>query len=150
MVVCLEDAKWARLAHGENSDPRRRLQPQKDHNINTQQVNSSAIQISFRMAAANPLRTYVITGAVAAITATGAWYGAGLKAQHEHKQVNKSPPDIYVPKRLANMYVGSPSSARNTTGRPDRANGTLKGETSDPACRAADEDRSAGCEECWY
>jgi len=37
---------------------------------------------------ASPFRTYVITGAVASITAVGAFYGAGLKARQEHKQVN--------------------------------------------------------------
>ena len=37
----------------------------------------------------NPLRTYVLTGAVAAITATGAWYGAGLKYRQEYKQVRR-------------------------------------------------------------
>lgn len=38
------------------------------------------------MASAKP-RVYILTGAVAAITATGAWYGAGLKTRHEFKQV---------------------------------------------------------------
>jgi hypothetical protein len=33
------------------------------------------------------LRRYVLTGSVAAITATGAWYGAGLKTQQERDQV---------------------------------------------------------------
>lgn len=37
--------------------------------------------------ASNPIRTYVLTGAVAAITATGAWYGAGVKSRQEYKQV---------------------------------------------------------------
>ena len=36
---------------------------------------------------ANPIRTYVITGAVAAITAVGAWYGAGLKTRQDYGQV---------------------------------------------------------------
>ena len=40
-------------------------------------------------APANPFRTYAITGAVASITAVGAWYGAGLKARQEYKQVNR-------------------------------------------------------------
>ncbi|KAK0284499.1 hypothetical protein LTR35_000891 [Friedmanniomyces endolithicus] len=46
-------------------------------------------------APANPFRTYAITGAVASITAVGAWYGAGLKARQEYKQVNRirSPPE---------------------------------------------------------
>ncbi|EMC94554.1 hypothetical protein BAUCODRAFT_551842 [Baudoinia panamericana UAMH 10762] len=32
------------------------------------------------------VRTYILTGCVAAITATGAWYGAGLKTRQEHGQ----------------------------------------------------------------
>lgn len=36
---------------------------------------------------AQTVRRWVMTGSVAAITATGAWYGAGLKAQQEFKQV---------------------------------------------------------------
>jgi len=34
------------------------------------------------------VRRIVLTGAVAAITATGTWYGAGLKTQQERKQVS--------------------------------------------------------------
>ncbi len=41
-------------------------------------------------APANPFRTYAITGAVASITAVGAWYGAGLKARQEYKQVDSN------------------------------------------------------------
>lgn len=33
------------------------------------------------------VRRIVLTGAVAAITATGTWYGAGLKTQQERSQV---------------------------------------------------------------
>ena len=33
------------------------------------------------------IRPYILTASVAAITATGAWYGAGLKARQEFKQV---------------------------------------------------------------
>lgn len=40
-------------------------------------------------AAANKFRVWIFTGAFAAITATGAWYGAGLKTQQEYKQVFK-------------------------------------------------------------
>lgn len=38
---------------------------------------------------AQTVRRWVMTGSVAAITATGAWYGAGLKAQQEFKQVHR-------------------------------------------------------------
>ena len=34
------------------------------------------------------VRRIVLTGAVAAITATGTWYGAGLKTQQERNQVS--------------------------------------------------------------
>ncbi|KAF1348656.1 hypothetical protein BDV97DRAFT_297140 [Delphinella strobiligena] len=38
---------------------------------------------------AQTVRRWVMTGSVAAITATGAWYGAGLKTQQEFKQEKK-------------------------------------------------------------
>lgn len=34
------------------------------------------------------IRRLVMTGAVAAVTVTGAWYGAGLKTRQEFKQVS--------------------------------------------------------------
>lgn len=37
--------------------------------------------------ATNKVRLYALTGAVAAITATGAWYGAGLNMRQELKEV---------------------------------------------------------------
>ncbi|EMF16481.1 uncharacterized protein SEPMUDRAFT_145720 [Sphaerulina musiva SO2202] len=36
--------------------------------------------------ATNKVRLYALTGAVAAITATGAWYGAGLNMRQELKE----------------------------------------------------------------
>jgi hypothetical protein len=36
------------------------------------------------------IRRIVLTGAVAAITATGTWYGAGLKTQKERNQVSST------------------------------------------------------------
>ncbi|KAK5718213.1 hypothetical protein LTR17_015786 [Elasticomyces elasticus] len=56
-------------------------------------------------ASANPLRTYVITGAVAAITATGAWYGAGLKAQQEYKQEVKAVMEAPLADRIEQMEM---------------------------------------------
>lgn len=41
--------------------------------------------------ASQQTRRIVWTGSIAAITATGAWYGAGLKIKSEHKQVRSSP-----------------------------------------------------------
>nr|POE59186.1 hypothetical protein CFP56_24456 [Quercus suber] len=40
---------------------------------------------------ANKIRVYILTAAFTAITATGAWYGAGLKADQEAKQVHHLP-----------------------------------------------------------
>ncbi|KAI9838981.1 MAG: hypothetical protein M1819_004189 [Sarea resinae] len=42
------------------------------------------------MPPATPIRPRVVilTASIAAITATGAWYGAGLKTQQEYKQVS--------------------------------------------------------------
>jgi predicted secreted protein len=36
------------------------------------------------------LRRIVLTGSIAAITATGAWYGAGLKVQQERNEVSRN------------------------------------------------------------
>jgi hypothetical protein len=36
------------------------------------------------------IRRIVLTGSIAAITATGAWYGAGLKVQQERNEVGKN------------------------------------------------------------
>lgn len=41
------------------------------------------------MAQQQKIRRFVMTGAVFAITATGAWYGAGLKTQQEFKKVRQ-------------------------------------------------------------
>jgi hypothetical protein len=35
------------------------------------------------------IRRIVLTGSIAAITATGAWYGAGLKVQQERNEVGE-------------------------------------------------------------
>jgi hypothetical protein len=42
--------------------------------------------------ASQQTRRIVWTGSIAAVTATGAWYGAGLKIKKEHKQVRSFPP----------------------------------------------------------
>ncbi|KAK5115077.1 hypothetical protein LTR62_001774 [Meristemomyces frigidus] len=55
--------------------------------------------------AANPLRTYIITGAVAAITATGAWYGAGLKTRREYGQERKAILEAPVSERIDQMEM---------------------------------------------
>lgn len=46
------------------------------------------------------IRRVVMTASVAAITATGAWYGAGLKTQKQAKEVGPtdpcSPDTVYI------------------------------------------------------
>lgn len=41
------------------------------------------------MASSSNVRRFVLTASIAAITATGAWYGAGLKTRQEFKQVRE-------------------------------------------------------------
>ena len=43
------------------------------------------------------IRRIVLTGAIAAVTATGAWYGAGLKIQRDTKKVKFYIVLIYLP-----------------------------------------------------
>jgi len=45
------------------------------------------------------IRRIVWTGAITSVTATGAWYGAGLKTKSELKQV--------IPSFLANVHISS-------------------------------------------
>ncbi|KAK0930041.1 hypothetical protein LTR29_016825 [Friedmanniomyces endolithicus] len=54
---------------------------------------------------ASPFRTYVITGAVASITAVGAFYGAGLKARQEHKQEVKAVQELSPSDRIEQMEL---------------------------------------------
>jgi hypothetical protein len=51
------------------------------------------------------IRRIVWTGAVASVTATGAWYGAGLKTQQEMKEVRIT------------LLQGTTSENANATGR---------------------------------
>jgi len=105
------------------------------------------LKVLWPMAApANPLRIYVITGAVAAITATGAWYGAGIKTRQEYKQVRMWPwhrtSSTYVLTRL----TGSQGSPRGYACRTHRANGDGESTTPDTARGTAGQDRPPGCE----
>jgi hypothetical protein len=43
------------------------------------------------------IRRIVLTGSIAAITATGAWYGAGLKVQQERNEVRGTPFKSSIP-----------------------------------------------------
>ncbi|KAM0709417.1 hypothetical protein Q7P35_003455 [Cladosporium inversicolor] len=49
------------------------------------------------------VRRVVLTGAVAAITATGTWYGAGLKTQQERNQDKKTTLEAAATDQLAQM-----------------------------------------------
>lgn len=60
---------------------------------------------NINMAPTNSIRTYVLTASVAAITATGAWYGAGLKTRQEYKQVSRLVPQD-VSSHLTDEYSG--------------------------------------------
>jgi hypothetical protein len=46
-------------------------------------------------------RRFVLTGSIAAVTATGAWYGAGLKMKQDIKQVRSSLPVVFLPCSLS-------------------------------------------------
>jgi hypothetical protein len=45
------------------------------------------------MVSQQTIRRYILTGGIAAITATGAWYGAGLKTREQIKAVCPAPSD---------------------------------------------------------
>jgi len=47
------------------------------------------------------IRRWVMTGSVAAITVTGAWYGAGLKIQQEAKQAVREHREATTAEKIA-------------------------------------------------
>ncbi|RFU30663.1 hypothetical protein B7463_g5677, partial [Scytalidium lignicola] len=47
------------------------------------------------------IRRWVMTGSVAAITATGVWYGAGLKMQQEAKQAIRKHREATAEEKIA-------------------------------------------------
>ncbi|CAK3898386.1 hypothetical protein DOTSEDRAFT_18949 [Lecanosticta acicola] len=51
----------------------------------------------------NKIRTYVLTGSVAAITATGAWYGAGLKTRQEFKQEQQTIREYPITEKIESL-----------------------------------------------
>jgi len=55
------------------------------------------------MAQQQKIRRFVMTGAVFAITATGAWYGAGLKTQQEFKKEKKILLEASPEERIAQL-----------------------------------------------
>ncbi|KAF2212442.1 hypothetical protein CERZMDRAFT_17396, partial [Cercospora zeae-maydis SCOH1-5] len=48
-------------------------------------------------------RIYALTGSVAAITATGAWYGAGLNMRQEYKQEIQKASEATPTEKLAQL-----------------------------------------------
>ncbi|CAK1354634.1 uncharacterized protein RHO25_001583 [Cercospora beticola] len=61
---------------------------------------------------ANKARIYALTGSVAAITATGAWYGAGLNMRQEYKQVQTFT-IVYILVLSSNNFPGKTKSLRS-------------------------------------
>lgn len=55
------------------------------------------------MAQQQKIRRFVMTGAVFAITATGVWYGAGLKTQQEFKKEKKILLEASPEERIAQL-----------------------------------------------
>ncbi|KAK4636265.1 hypothetical protein CLAFUW4_02168 [Fulvia fulva] len=66
------------------------------------------------MASAKP-RVYILTGAVAAITATGAWYGAGLKTRHEFKQERQTITQATTSDRIASLEMSKAKLLKQRT-----------------------------------
>jgi hypothetical protein len=54
------------------------------------------------------IRRIVLTGSIAAITATGTWYGAGLKTQQERNQVSHD--FFYTIRPLSSCQTGQTSN----------------------------------------
>ncbi|KAI9721263.1 MAG: hypothetical protein M1812_002425 [Candelaria pacifica] len=55
------------------------------------------------------IRRIVLTGAIAAITATGAWYGAGLKTRQELKLEVKARRDATPAEKIAQLETARSS-----------------------------------------
>lgn len=79
---------------------------------------------------AQTVRRFVMTGSVAAITATGAWYGAGLKTQQEFKQVSVAiQRECSLLQMLTCMPLGKAETSRGRSNRTDRAAGESQAAT---------------------
>ncbi|KAI5370775.1 hypothetical protein Slin15195_G016470 [Septoria linicola] len=55
--------------------------------------------------ATNKVRIYALTGAVAAITATGAWYGAGLNMRQEYSREKTKAYEATTEEKLAQLQA---------------------------------------------
>lgn len=87
-------------------------------------------------------RTIILTASVAAITATGAWYGAGLKTQQEYHQVSR-PSSPYQPSPSQTDYLsGKTINTSISSIRKNLLTGSNKTETAIATRRTTDQDRS--------
>ncbi|KAL1648109.1 hypothetical protein SLS58_002436 [Diplodia intermedia] len=55
------------------------------------------------MVSQQTIRRIVLTGAISAVTVTGALYGAGLKTQKEYTQAQKTVYELPVEERIAGL-----------------------------------------------
>jgi len=88
------------------------------------------------------IRRIVLTGSIAAITATGAWYGAGLKVQQERNEVGKNLV-FSSPRFGTDSKTGQTSNIGGFRRRKAEANGNATRPACSPERRAADQNRSA-------
>ena len=85
------------------------------------------------------IRRYVMTASVAAITATGAWYGAGLKFRREVKQVPGL--NIAIIQVITDQILkGNEESSPGHTGGEDRTSRGQKGSSSTTEDGATNQD----------
>lgn len=82
-----------------------------------------------------------MTGSFAAITATGAWYGAGLKTRQEMAQVRKSRRTAEMGSKSLILYSGTKGRSASYAGGEDCAAGGREGQISHAASRIAGQDR---------
>lgn len=84
-----EDVKYALRASKHLHLPPPRQAFQQRHPIPTYHNNQRYRSLPIIKMSSNKLRLYATTAGVAAITATGAWYGAGINMRQEYKQVSE-------------------------------------------------------------
>ncbi|OCK84727.1 hypothetical protein K432DRAFT_400869 [Lepidopterella palustris CBS 459.81] len=57
------------------------------------------------MAQQQKIRRFIMTGSIAAITATGAWYGAELKTRQEFKQEKQKALEATPEEKIAQLEI---------------------------------------------
>ncbi|KAM3415715.1 hypothetical protein BST61_g9229 [Cercospora zeina] len=93
--------------------------------------------------AANKARLYALTGSIAAITATGAWYGAGLNMRQEYKQEIKKATEATPTEKLAQLETRRAQLHRTKEELQVKID-KLHGKTSDPTSSPAAAKTAAG------